>query len=61
MDSEKVLKILEELGQKKIIEKFKSVSPQEQKDFIELNNIIILKKIFRRYEYLFINLLKFLI
>lgn len=31
MDSERVLKILEEIEQKEIIEKFKSVSPQEQK------------------------------
>ena len=35
-----MLKILEELGQKEIIEKFKSVSPQEQKNFVEQINIL---------------------
>jgi hypothetical protein len=40
MDLEKMLKILEELGQKEIIEKFKSVSPQEKEDFVEQINIL---------------------
>jgi hypothetical protein len=34
MESDQVLKLLEELGQDEIISKFKTVSPQEQKDFI---------------------------
>ena len=40
MDSEKILKIVEELGQKEIKEKFKYISPQKQKDFVEQINFL---------------------
>ena len=40
MDSKKMLKIVEELGQKEIKEKVKYVSPQEQKDFVEQINFL---------------------
>ena len=38
MDSEEVLKLLEELGQNEIISKFNRVSPKEQKEFVSQIN-----------------------